>query len=52
MSQLGALRAAWPAMNRYQRRAVLGAVIERVVVNPTKVRGHFDPERVDVVWRA
>jgi hypothetical protein len=39
-------------MSLDQRRAVLGAVIERVVVNPTKVRGRFDPERVDVVWRA
>jgi len=48
----GALRSAWPAMNLDQRRAVLGAVVERVVVNPTKIRGRFDPERVDVIWRA
>lgn len=48
----GALRAAWPSMNIDQRRAVLGAVIERVTVNSTKIRGRFDPERVDVVWRA
>lgn len=48
----GVLRAAWPEMNIDQRRAVLGAVIERVTVNPTTVRGRFDPERVDVVWRA
>jgi len=47
----GALRNAWPAMNLDQRRAVIGAVIERVVVKPTKVRGRFDPERIDVVWR-
>jgi hypothetical protein len=39
-------------MNLDQRRAVLASVIERVVVNPTKVRGRFDPLRVDVVWRA
>jgi site-specific DNA recombinase len=51
-SKAGALRAAWPAMSLDQRRAVLGAVIERVIVNPTKVRGRFDPERVDVEWRA
>ena len=51
-SRAGALRAAWPEMNLDQRRAVLGAVVERVVVNPTRVRGRFDPERVDVVWRA
>jgi hypothetical protein len=51
-SRPGALRAAWPAMNLDQRRAVLASVIERVVVNPTKVRGRFDPLRVDVVWRA
>jgi DNA invertase Pin-like site-specific DNA recombinase len=48
----GALRAAWPTMNLDQRRAVLAAVIEQVIVNPTAVRGRFDPDRVDVVWRA
>jgi hypothetical protein len=48
----GALRAAWPEMTIDQRRAVLGAVIERVTVNPTKSRGRFDPDRVDVIWRA
>ncbi len=52
VSQAGALRSAWPGMNLDQRRAVLGAVVERVVVDSTKVRGRFDPERVDVIWRA
>ncbi len=48
----GVLRAAWPTMSFDQRRAVIDAVVERVIVNPTKIRGRFDPERVDVVWRA
>jgi len=52
VARSGVLRAAWPQMNLDQRRAVIGAVVERVVVNPTKVRGRFDPERVDVEWRA
>lgn len=51
-SQAGALRSAWPGMTIDQRRAVIGAVIERVTVNPTTVRGRFDPDRVDVVWTA
>lgn len=52
VSKGGALRSAWPAMSLDQRRAVIGAVVEQVVVNPTTIRGRFDPERVDVVWRA
>lgn len=48
----GVLREAWPEMNLDQRRAVLGAVVERVVVNRTKIRGRFDPDRVDVIWTA
>lgn len=49
--QGGALRAAWVAMSLDQKRAVIDAVVERVVVNPTKIRGRFDPERVDLIWR-
>jgi site-specific DNA recombinase len=48
----GALRRAWPQMNLDQRRAVVSAIVESVTINPTKIRGRFDPERVDVIWRA
>lgn len=50
--EAGALRKAWPSLTLDQRRAVLQAVIERVIVNPSKRRGPvFDPERIDVIWR-
>jgi hypothetical protein len=34
------------------RNELLSAVIERVVVNPPKRAGRFDPDRLDVRWRA
>jgi DNA invertase Pin-like site-specific DNA recombinase len=49
----GALRAVWDDLDVERRNAVLHAVIDRVVVKPTTAGGRFfDPERVDVVWRA
>jgi site-specific DNA recombinase len=49
----GALRAAWESMSFDKRRAVLEAVIAAVVVG-SAVPGvnKFDPERVNVEWRA
>ena len=44
------LLARWEAMNTSQRRAVVGAVIERVDVKPA--RKPWDPERFEPVWRA
>jgi site-specific DNA recombinase len=51
-STKGALRAAWPELSFDKRRAVVGALVDRIVVNPA-VRGRntFDPTRFDVVWR-
>jgi site-specific DNA recombinase len=52
-----ALRAAWNAhedpVGLPWRRALIGAVVERVVLHPC-VRGRnvFDPTRIEVVWRA
>ncbi|MDP9265697.1 MAG: recombinase family protein [Chloroflexota bacterium] len=48
----GALAKAWPDLDIDQRRAVIGALVERVEVG-SAVRGHnyFDPGRVAVVWR-
>lgn len=45
------LRDAWPTMALDARRAVLGSVIDRVVIAPSK-RRIFDPERVTVTWKA
>lgn len=49
----GALRRAWPKLTLEQKRAVIAAVVDKIVIAPT-TRGtgkKFDPERVDVRWR-
>lgn len=56
----GALRRAWEkpesdpgALSEDRRRAILAAIIDRVIVNPTTRRGpRFDADRVDIQWRA
>lgn len=49
----GGIRSAWPDLSFDRQRAVLATVIEQVVVGPAvRGRGRFDPDRVDVVWRA
>jgi site-specific DNA recombinase len=47
-----ALREAWDRADLDWRRAVLGAVVERVVLQPAR-RGvnRFDPKKVEVFWR-
>ncbi len=49
----GMLRDNWPRLSLDQRRAVLSAVIKRIVVSGAIVRGRpsFDPERVSIEWR-
>jgi site-specific DNA recombinase len=43
----------WPDMNFDQRRVVIDAVVERVVIGPAvKGRNFFDPDRVSIQWRA
>ncbi|WP_246057057.1 recombinase family protein [Nocardioides eburneiflavus] len=49
------LRRAWSEMDLDLRRAVVQAVIERVIVHPSrgpKGSARFDPDRVEAVWRA
>jgi DNA invertase Pin-like site-specific DNA recombinase len=47
------LPGRWSDLTFDQRRAVLSAVVERVEVRPaTRGRHFFDPERLNVVWRA
>jgi site-specific DNA recombinase len=46
------LRAAWAAGSLEWKRAVVGAVIDHLVVGPgVKGRHSFDPSRVTPVWR-
>lgn len=48
----GALRAGWGDLGLERQRAIIGAVVEGVIVSPGR-RGfnRFDPVRVDVIWR-
>lgn len=47
------LRTSWPELSPGQRRSILAAVVDRVTIRPATRRGRvFDPERVDVTWRA
>jgi len=47
------IRDAWESRGFDWRRTLIGAVLERVVVRPAK-RGYpkFDPDRVELMWRA
>lgn len=48
-----ALRAVWDAATVSWRRALVSAVVERVeLAAALRGRNFFDPERVNVVWRA
>ena len=48
----GVLAEAWPDLRFDQRRAVLDAVVVRVVVgSAVKGRNRFDPGRITVEWR-
>jgi DNA invertase Pin-like site-specific DNA recombinase len=43
----------WELANLSQRRAIITAVMERVIVHPaTPLRNRFDPDRLEPVWRA
>jgi site-specific DNA recombinase len=41
----------WEDHNLSQRRAVVTAVLEKVIVRPATVRHGFDPDRLEPVWR-
>jgi hypothetical protein len=45
------IEPTWQALSVERRRAVLAALIDRIVINPS-TKHRFDPGRVDVVWRA
>lgn len=48
-----ALRTAWENRGLDWRRALVGAVLERVVLGPAvKGRNFFDPDRVSITWRS
>jgi hypothetical protein len=49
---VGALRERWAGLSLERRRAIIAAVLDRVVVGPGR-RGYnrFDPSRCELVWR-
>lgn len=49
-----AIRNAWESKGLKWQRALVSAVIEKVVVHPDKRRGQngFDASRVEIVWRS
>jgi hypothetical protein len=54
MGTLEEMRARWEWCNVSQRRAVVTAVLESVIVHPATVMGRnrFDSDRLVPVWRA
>jgi site-specific DNA recombinase len=46
-----ALREAWDAGTVEWRRAVLGAVVDAVIVKPGAPAASFDPHRISIRWR-
>jgi site-specific DNA recombinase len=47
------VRQAWAAGSLDWRRALIGAVVEHVVIHPGRPgAAHFDPSKIEVVWRA
>ena len=53
LAKPGAVRAAWPTLDFGQRREILSAIVDKVVILPAS-RARWTPieERVDVRWRA
>ena len=49
---VGALRERWAGLSLERRRAIIVAVLDRIVVGPGR-RGYnrFDPSRFELVWR-
>lgn len=42
----------WERANNSQRRAVVTAVLDKVIVHPATARNRFDPDRLEPLWRA
>lgn len=49
----GALRAQWADLDPARQRAIISAVLPRIVINAAvRGRNRFDPGRIQPVWRA
>jgi site-specific DNA recombinase len=48
-----AMASRWSSLSFDQQRAVIGHVVDRIVVAPAlKGRNFFDPNRVSIIWKA
>ncbi len=49
----GMLKAQWTNLDPARQRAIIAAVLPRIVIKPAvRGRNRFDPGRIDPVWRA
>lgn len=48
----GKAREAWASADLHRRRAILGVVVDRILIHPAAHRGRFDPARVEPIFRA
>jgi len=48
------MRKRWPRLEIYRQRAIVSALVERVVIDPIRKPGRntFDGRRVRIIWRA
>lgn len=46
------LMRRWEALAVGQRRALVGACVEKIVTHPANPRKRWDPDRFEVIWRA
>lgn len=48
-----AMASRWPSLPFDQQRAVIGHLVDRIVIAPAlKGRNFFDPNRVSIIWKA
>jgi site-specific DNA recombinase len=47
----GDLRDRWDALPIGQQRAIIAALLERVIVRPADRSRRYDPDRFDLIWR-
>jgi hypothetical protein len=52
LAATGDLRDVWEKLDLNRRRAVLTALIDEIPIEPAAQRARFDPDRVNITWRA
>jgi DNA invertase Pin-like site-specific DNA recombinase len=53
VGNVGALRAQWTHLDPARQRAIISAVLPRIVIHPAvRGRNRFDPDRIEPLWQA